>query len=288
VDPVALRRLDEIAGDATPGTVEEEVAGWWCKAAPDVPFRRANVVQPPVGAGLDPEACRSALAAVRTWCAERGQRLIVQVSSADPDAAVLDALLAAEGLVVEAPVHVLVADLAALKPVDRPGDAPAIDQVAPGTPTIDRPGGAGVAVAVRVGVDEPWARAHGAIPGGGPTQEVRTAAYGRMLAALGDRALAAAAVDERWATIGLGFGLVDRGWLGIFGMATDPAHRRRGIASSIVRALAASAIDRHAAHAYLQVETDNGGAIACYERLGFVRSHGYHYRSAGLDRTIGC
>ncbi len=60
---------------------------------------------------------------------------------------------------------------------------------------------------MRTGVDEAWALAYGAIHGGGPVQEARTAAYGRMLAALGDRALAAT-VDDGGLTVGLGFGVV--------------------------------------------------------------------------------
>lgn len=318
MDHLDLRALDEIAADATVSPIEVDVAGWWCKAAPDLPFRRCNVARPPLGAGRDPSAVRAALVEVRAWYAAHGRRLIVQVSSADPDAAALDAVLAAEGLALEAPVHLQVATLADLaapagpNSVDRPGGAPPIDHVAPGAaaisgksvdrrvgapaidhvaadaPAIDRPGGAGVGVEVRAGVDEPWARAYGAIHGGGSTQEARTAAYGRMLAALGDRALAATVVDESGATIGLGFGVVDRGWLGIFGMGTAPGHRRRGIASSIVRALAVAAAEHGATRAYLQVETDNAPAIACYERLGFATSHGYHYRSDAPDPDQGC
>ena len=261
-----LRALDEIASGATPSPLEADVAGWWCKAAPDLPFRRCNVARPPLGAGDDPDKVRSALAAVRGWYAAIGQRTIVQVSSADPSADALDAILAAEGLAVEAPVHVMVA---------------ALDRIV--DPSIVRPG-----AEVQAGVDEAWAHAYGVIHGGGATQEGRTAAYGRMLAAFGDRALAATVVDEQEATVGLGYGVLDRGWLGIFGMGTAPAHRRRGIASAIVRALADEATERGATRAYLQVETDNAAAIACYERLGFTVSHHYHYRSEGLDPTQGC
>ena len=274
MDVADLRALDEIASDATPSPIEADVAGWWCKAAPDLPFRRCNVARPPLGAGDDPERARTALAEVRAWYADIGQRTIVQVSSADPSASALDAVLAAEGLSIEAPVLVLVAAVGDLRAgVDHP---PPRDEIDP------------TSAVVAAGIDEPWARSFGVIHGGGATQEGRTAAYGRMLAAFGDRALAATVVDEQEATVGLGYGVLDRGWLGIFGMGTAPAHRRRGIASAIVRALADEATERGATRAYLQVETDNAAAIACYERLGFTVSHHYHYRSEGLDPTQGC
>lgn len=270
MDLLDQRALDEIASDATVSPIEADVAGWWCKAAPELPFRRCNVARPPLGAGRDAAGVRSAVAEVGAWYAGHGRRLIVQVSSADPEADALDAVLAELGLTVEAPVHVMVAAATA-----GAGSA------------VGRSAGAAHCAEVRTGVDEAWALAYGAIHGGGPVQEARTAAYGRMLAALGDRALAAT-VDEGGATVGLGFGVVDRGWVGIFGMGTSPTHRRRGIASAIVGALVREAAGRGASRAYLQVETDNAAAIACYHRLGFAVSHGYHYRSDHPDPDQGC
>lgn len=258
--------LDDIAADATPGSVEADVGGWRCKASPEVPFRRANVVRPPLGAGRDPAAVRRALGEVGAWCAARDRRLIVQVSSADPDAALLDAQLAEAGLTVEAPVHVMVAAVPTLLTPAPPG---------------------GLKVEVRVGVDEAWA-AGIAVDGTTEAQQARAAGYGRLLAPRGDRALAAISTDPDGTVVGVGFAVLDRGWVGIFGMVTAPAHRRRGVASSLVRALGAEASERRAQHAYLQVETDNAPAIACYERLGFAISHGYHYRADRPDPDQGC
>ena len=76
--------------------------------------------------------------------------------------------------------------------------------------------------------------------------------------------------------------------LGIFGMGTAPSHRRQGIATAVVDALLTAAAERGTQQAYLQVETANDGAIALYRRLGFERSHGYHYRSDGMDPEQGC
>ena len=134
------------------------------------------------------------------------------------------------------------------------------------------------AVDVRTGIDEAWAQDYGRVFGGGPVEVARTQAYGRMLAAFGDRALGASCrVDGE--VVGIGFGVLDDGWLGIFGMGTSSAHRRQGIATSLLAALRRAALDRGVDQAYLQVETDNADAIRLYEDLGFSISHGYHYRS---------
>lgn len=262
-----LRLLDEIAAAATVAPIEADVDGWWCKAAPDLPFRRCNVAMPPVDAAEDADRFAAGLEAVRAWYHDLGLRLIVQVSSALDGWQEVDGWLAGAGLGVEAPVDLMVAGQ---------------------EPTCDRCEAAAVAtVDVQAGIDEAWARTFGRIHGDDARQRDRAEAYGRMLEALGDRALGASrSIDGHVA--GIGLGVLDRGWLGIFGMGTAPAHRRQGIATDVVWALRAAAAERNVANAYLQVEVDNAAAIALYEDLGFERSHGYHYRSEGEDPTLGC
>jgi ribosomal protein S18 acetylase RimI-like enzyme len=77
-------------------------------------------------------------------------------------------------------------------------------------------------------------------------------------------AIGRAVVDGRWAL----FGAVE----------VIPSHRRRGLASAVMGALARRAAEEGATAAYLQVEADNAGARALYDRLGFSDHHGYHYR----------
>lgn len=262
------RKLDEIATAATAAQADERVHGWWCKASPDLPFRRSNCVLPCLGAGQDRVAFEAALAEVWAWYRERGQRLIVQVSSADPDHAQLDARLAAEGLVVEAPVDLLVSGPSLVGARDE-GDV------------------ADTGVRVQTGLDVAWFHESGRLLGADARQEERTEAYCRMLEGYGDRALGAS-LERDGQVVGIGFGVLDRGWLGIFGMATSPGHRRQGVASSVVRALRTAAGERSVDHAYLQVEVDNAAAIACYRELGFERHHGYHYRSESPDPQMGC
>jgi N-acetylglutamate synthase len=72
-------------------------------------------------------------------------------------------------------------------------------------------------------------------------------------------------------------------WAGVFALATAPAARRRGVARAVFGALARWTQDGGADRLYLQVEDDNLPARSLYESVGFVRSHGYHYRVARFD-----
>ncbi len=265
------RLLGELAARATVAAEQESIDGWWLKVA-DLPFRRCNAVLPPVGAGLDAAAAERALDTVERWYAERGRRVVVQVSSVDPGAEALDALLAARGYEIEAPVHV---HTCSLERAREDGPTRAIDP--------------GLRVEVREGIDEAWARHYGAAHGGDDAARERTEAYGRMLQVLaGDALGVAASVDGEPA--GVGFGVLDQGWLGIFGMGTAPTFRGRGVATAVVRALLERAAERGAIGAYLQVETDNPVAISLYEGLGFRRDHGYHYRVSATPGALpsGC
>jgi GNAT superfamily N-acetyltransferase len=74
--------------------------------------------------------------------------------------------------------------------------------------------------------------------------------------------------------------VVERGWVGVFCMATRPQARRRGIATAVLRCGASWAADHGARQLYLQVEETNLAALQLYGRLGFQPSHHYHYRVA--------
>jgi GNAT superfamily N-acetyltransferase len=80
--------------------------------------------------------------------------------------------------------------------------------------------------------------------------------------------------------IGIARGTVDDGWLGVTSVEVDPRHRRAGHASALMSALAYWAVGEQAHNCYLQVDVDNHGALALYQRLGFTEHHRYHYRIA--------
>jgi N-acetylglutamate synthase len=104
-----------------------------------------------------------------------------------------------------------------------------------------------------------------------------------ILRRIGPRAgFALLQVDNQPAAVGLG--VVERGWLGIFCMATDSRFRRRGAAATVLHELARWGKGHGAANAYLQVLEDNVPARSLYTRLGFETVYHYHYRRAPSPR----
>lgn len=70
------------------------------------------------------------------------------------------------------------------------------------------------------------------------------------------------------------------GWCGFHGMRTLPGWRGRGLATSVLAALAAAALQRGMRDCFLQVEAANGPARALYERLGLRTAWTYAYWKA--------
>jgi GNAT superfamily N-acetyltransferase len=85
--------------------------------------------------------------------------------------------------------------------------------------------------------------------------------------------------------VAVGHGVVERGWLGIFSMATAAGARRQGAATAVLHALARWASGLGASHCYLQVEAENVPAHRLYEGSGFVTFYQYHYRTGPNGST---
>jgi len=71
--------------------------------------------------------------------------------------------------------------------------------------------------------------------------------------------------------------VVDGRWAGFMAVEVAPEHRRRGLATSVMAALARQALEEGASAAWLQVEEDNEGARALYDGMGFAAHHRYHH-----------
>lgn len=235
--------------------VESEWLGEWELRAAAGFTRRANSVLPLGDPGLPLD---EALAAVRRWYGERGLPAYVQTATgAEGTQEALCAELERRGWVREVTAEVWTGALA---------------------PVADLAEGAGVELSraadeawlaryQRKGVSEVALRVLGSgpsvwfatVPGAGAGAP---AAIGRCV------------VDGRWAS----FAAVE----------VDPAYRRRGLATTVLAALARRALEEGASAAWLQVETDNAGARALYAGMGFAAHHAYHhYREpagAGTER----
>ncbi|WP_280236371.1 N-acetylglutamate synthase, CG3035 family [Nocardia cyriacigeorgica] len=70
-------------------------------------------------------------------------------------------------------------------------------------------------------------------------------------------------------------------WIGLTCVTTEEQHRRHGLAALVCAELIRWGRDRGATHAYVQVETDNSGALALYRGLGFLDHHHYRYAAPG-------
>lgn len=70
---------------------------------------------------------------------------------------------------------------------------------------------------------------------------------------------------------------LDADWVAIHALRTDPAHRRQGLAVTMMAELLDWAASRGATTASLQVREDNGAALGLYQRLGFRNHHAYRY-----------
>ncbi|MEU3217687.1 GNAT family N-acetyltransferase [Streptomyces sp. NPDC006971] len=97
----------------------------------------------------------------------------------------------------------------------------------------------------------------------------------------GAEAGAGRAAGAAGAPVAIGRCVVDGRWAGFMAVEVDPAHRRRGLATTVMTALARRALDEGASAAWLQVESDNEAARALYDGMGFAVHHRYHhFRSA--------
>lgn len=111
----------------------------------------------------------------------------------------------------------------------------------------------------------------------GPHQRVHLA----MLRSLTHPTAFAVARKGDGEALGCGLGVVAGRQLGLFDIATAPAHRRQGLGTTLCEGLLAWARDQGAHTAYLQVVADNHQAVELYRRLGFEELYRYWYRTRG-------
>jgi ribosomal protein S18 acetylase RimI-like enzyme len=233
--------VEEVAARAWPAAETLRVDGWLLRHTPSLTRRRSNSALPLDDGSGD-------LAVVEDFYARRAARARVQVSPAEEHRR-LDAELARRGWSRNAPTDVLVADVDAVLERTKPGAVGLSGHLEPG-----------------------WVAAWSACEERPDADE-----HARVVLARIEPATAYARADD---DLGVGLAVCERGWAGLFCVATATGARRRGIAGHVVHALAQWAAGRGATGLYLQVDVENAPAQAFYARTGFRRAHGYHYRVA--------
>ncbi len=90
------------------------------------------------------------------------------------------------------------------------------------------------------------------------------------------KCLAAVYIDGQIASVGLG--VIDRGFLGLFDIVTEPSMRKHGYGNQLMLYLLNWGKANGAEYAYLQVMMSNSPALNLYEKLGFQEAYRYWYR----------
>jgi N-acetylglutamate synthase len=230
--------------------VESERLGEWELRASSGFTRRANSVLPLGDPGMPLD---EALARVRTWYGDRGLPAYVQTATgAAGTQEELCAELEARGWRREVSAEVRIGALAPIGDLDA---------------DVER-------VRLARSVDEAWLQRYQRSGVPGP----------HVLKVLGSGpsvwfASVPGVIGGPPAAIGRC--VVDGRWAGFMAVEVDPAYRRQGLATSVMTALARRALEEGASAAWLQVESDNDGARALYDGMGFATHHRYHhFRSA--------
>ncbi|MDQ6873916.1 MAG: GNAT family N-acetyltransferase [Actinomycetota bacterium] len=242
-----IAHLEEVAALGWPAPETRRLGGWLLRAGEGW-TGRANSVLP---LGEPDRPLDEALDEVRDWYARRGLAPRFQLPL--PLCAALDAELSDRDWSAYNPTLVRVAEVAAVR------------AAAPAVAALPIPN-------LQARPSRRW-----------------LAAYhyrgGRELPPVAARIMSAA-VDPIFATVevagtvaGIARAVVDDGWCGITALEILPDWRRRGVGRHLVGAVVSWAAGRGARRVYLQVAEDNGPAHAMYDRLGFVTSHRYHYRT---------
>ncbi|MFE0515391.1 GNAT family N-acetyltransferase [Streptomyces sp. NPDC058964] len=206
--------------------------------------RRANSVLPLGDPGLPLDA---ALEAVRRWYGERGLPAYVQTATgAEGTQEQLCAELERRGWVREVTAGLWVGALAAV---------------------ADRAEGAGVVLSRRA--DEAWLARY-------QRKGVGEVAL-RVLGSGPSVWFAAVPGEDGGVPDAIGRCVVDGRWAGFAAVEVAPERRRRGLATTVMAALARQALAEGASAAWLQVEADNEGARTLYAGMGFAAHHAYHH-----------
>ncbi|WP_030929318.1 GNAT family N-acetyltransferase [Streptomyces sp. NRRL S-646] len=249
----SYEELAHVASRAWRPLESERLGEWELRAAAGF-TRRANSVLPLGDPGVPLD---EALDVVRRWYGDRGLPAYIQTATgAEGTQELLCAELERRGWMREVTAELWIG---ALAPVADRAEASGVvlsrEADEAWLARYQRKGVSEVALKV-LGWGSP--RSSEAESGGGPSVWFATVPGEQDPAAIGR-----CVVDGRWAS----FAAVE----------VDPALRRRGLATTVMAALAGRALDEGASAAWLQVEEDNAGARALYAGMGFAAHHAYHH-----------
>jgi ribosomal protein S18 acetylase RimI-like enzyme len=250
--PEVVRALQEKTARALPAEHVAHAGGWWLRHSPSSAWW-AGTVLPHGDAGPDELVHR--VVGAENFYAGYGVPARFQISpGACPGG--LDTLLAERGYHREWPMSLQVASAARVLAQASTGSLPVrLD---------DHP-------------TDAWFEVWHAVHGHGGDVRSEWDMLGRV-----ERPCAYAAAMSGDDVVAVGRVVADDGWAGVFGMATLPQARGKGVGRAVLAAAAEWAEAHEAGRMYLQVERDNLPAQRLYDRAGFGEICGYHYRTVCL------
>ncbi|HEV7213932.1 MAG TPA: GNAT family N-acetyltransferase [Chloroflexota bacterium] len=244
-DPAQILAFEECSLNAWPAANTLCYDGWLLRLN-DGYTRRANSVQPLYPSALD---VATKIAHCEQVYTARGLDTIFKLTPAAQPAD-LDAHLAALGYFREAPTRV------------QTRQAPGDDAPGAGHCTLDAE------------ITGRWLDAYARLSLLDPRHRP---AFQRLLAGIVPEHRFAAVADQG-AIVAVALVVLDRSCAGIFDVVVDPAFRRQGIGTDLLRHLLHWASKRGARRAYLQVTAANLPAQRLYANLGFRDAYTYWYR----------
>lgn len=257
-----IYHLEELAANAWPARVTQTVNGWRLRYTSGI-TRRANSVWPNQLAPSQIDLA-SQLATVEQFYAQRDLPARFQICPAAQPAD-LEQILEQNGYTADATTNVQTTLISNI-----------VGKIEPDP---------GICVTIDHHLTAAWANAYELAEGhSGLASQVRQDIMQRIAPSTGFASITVPdqTVPDQPAPVAIGLGVVERGWLGIFCMATDPNFRRRGLASTIMHGLAEWANQQGATDAYLQVMVENKAVQRLYNRYGFNTIYQYHYREKGM------
>jgi ribosomal protein S18 acetylase RimI-like enzyme len=249
-DLASIQQLEELAVNAWPAAINQTIDGWRLRFHWGV-TRRANSVWPNQAGGQLTVTEKLALA--EDFYARQGQPACFHICpAAQPDN--LDDLLAQRGYTTSGHTYLQITTLSNL---------------------LSSIGYASVyPITLTPAFNSAWyaayCQAEQVEPAAAPWRQ-------KILQHIGP-ATAFALAFIKGEPAGVGLGVLERGWLGLFNLTTLPEFRRQGVAGALLYALARWGQSMQAERVYLQVMTDNQSALKLYARLGFETLYAYHYR----------
>lgn len=154
-------------------------------------------------------------------------------------------------------------------------------QVADTPDVIDRTRPAAYEIEFTGAPTDEWFHTYWSAEAGCGRRDADRAVYQEVLLVSGlPTAFVAARVGSQ--TVGVAQLVTEQGWAGVQCMATDPNHRRRGVANALLSALAQEAHRQGARRMYLAAMADNHAATGLYATAGFKTAHEYSYFTASI------